>query len=265
MLQGYSGPGIMSALLGAKNAEKANEIVENLRVTTGSIRQVTTRINQDDWPRWSDRIDDVMTWATAATDKIDAVLDEGQALLTDTRAVVTVNRPKIDTTMDNVVVASDNIAGITDRMRSETVDKINALLDKGQEGVDSAANVLERLDNDYTFWRSDIREALAGARQTAQQLKLTSIEVRRSPWKLLYRPKQTELEHELLYEAARSFALAVSDLKAAAASTERLVENHADEIGVDPEVQDRIREFLEGSINRYEDAQQRLIDVLLAE
>ena len=119
--------------------------------------------------------------------------------------------------------------------------------------------------SDYEIWATDITDALANARQVAQQLKLTMIEVRRSPWKLLHRPSRQEQEHELLYASTRAFALAASDLKATAASVQRLLDNHGNEIRQDPKTFQLLTAYLDDSLERYSEAQQRLIDVLLTE
>ncbi len=264
-LTGFSGPGVLAALLGPANAEKTDDIVENARQmmehardAAADVERLTARVTDEDWPRWSSRIDTVMDWAVNATGKFDAVLDDGRAAVSEVRGIVTDNRPRID----DIAV---NVQDITRRLREETVDKINGVLDTGQQGLDRAVSILDKVDREFDGWAPEIRETLAGARQTAQQLKLASIEVRRSPWKLLYRPDASELEHELLYEAARSFAMAVSDLRAAAESTERLVSNHGQEIAASPELRKQVGDFLTGSLDRYEAAQQKLLDVLLAD
>ena len=88
--------------------------------------------------------------------------------------------------------------------------------------------------------------------------------MRRSPWKLLYRPSQTEVEHELLYAAARSFALAASDLKAASESTRRLIERREAEPALSPDTVQKLNDYLLDSLEGYQKAQRRLIDVLIA-
>ena len=265
-LEGFTVPaGAVATLLGADNARKTDEIVENARVmvaqardAVGDVRRLAGRITDEDWPRWSSRIDRVMDWAVGATEKFDVVLEDGRATVAGVRGIVTDNRPRIDDTFEN-------FQEITRRLRVETVDKVNSVLDTGQKGLDRAVSILEKVDREFDGWAPEIRETLAGLRQTSQQLKLASVEVRRSPWKLLYRPDESELEHELLYEAARSFAMAVSDLRAAADSTERLVNNHGEQIAADPELRKRVNDFLAGSLERYQGAQQKLIDVLLTD
>lgn len=60
-----------------------------------------------------------------------------------------------------------------------------------------------------------IERSLANVLIMTGQLKLAAIEIRRTPWRLMYKPKEQELETENLYDAARSFALAASTLDAA--------------------------------------------------
>ncbi len=261
VLEGTPGIGALAGILGPANAVKAEMIIDDFKATSGNIRQLTQRINQDDWPRWADDITEVMSWATSATERVDDLLIEGRGLFADTRGVVAENRESIGAIVTNAQSTSEDMKSVMSRVRTETVDKVHALLDTGQEGLNQASAVLKDLRMDYGIWATDVTETLAAARLTAQQLKLTSIEIRRSPWKLLYRPGRSELEHELLYEAARSFALAGSDLKASSHSARRLLEHHRDEL--DEETVKRINEFLGDSLERYSNAQQRLVDVLL--
>ena len=260
---GISAPGSLAALLGPDNADKASQMIDDLKVSTGNVRDLTTRVSKEDWPRWASRIDDVMTWASEATVKIDAVLDEGHGFLVDTRGVVKENREGIKTIVSYVESGSENLDAIMSTVRNETVAKVHKLLDTGQTGLAQAVDVLESLRNDYEVWAADITETMAGARLTAQQLKLASIEVRRSPWKLLYRPTRTEMEHELLYEAARSFALAGSDLKASSDSARRIIDRYRDEL--DDETAKELNDFLRDSLHRYSNAQERLLDVLVTD
>ena len=69
----------------------------------------------------------------------------------------------------------------------------------------------------------------------------------------------------MLYEAARAFAMAVSDLRAASQSTERLMSDHFAQIETDPELQRRMTQFLSTRIENYEKVQQQLLDVLLSD
>ena len=91
------------------------------------------------------------------------------------------------------------------------------------------------------------------------------MEIRRSPWKIFYTPTPSDVEHELLYSAARSFAFAASDLKASAGSMQRVLDRHGEEALTDPKTMQLLNDYLIDSLEDYEKAQQRLIDVIFTE
>ena len=92
---------------------------------------------------------------------------------------------------------------------------------------------------------------MANAHLTSEQLKLASIEIRRSPWRLLYTPKQKELETDNLYDAARSFAMAAGALDSAVHGLKALSQDEARE----PEDVQRMLDYLEKLVARFEEAE----------
>ena len=282
-IAGIASIGALTTILGPENAAKAGEmfddakqfteflatvpqeydqrvvpILDNADSAAGDIAALTETIRRENWPRWSASVDNVMDWANSTTGTLDEIFENGRAILAD-------NRPKINTTIDNLQASSETVREVTQHVNDETLAKIDELLDTGKSAMDTAVAVLEDVNREFDAWVPDIRDTLANARLAAQQLKLTMIEVRRSPWKVLYQPSVNELEHELLYGAARSFALAASDLKAASESVRRVLEFHSDQIAADPQTAQRLNTFLLDSLTTYEKAQQRLIDVLLTD
>lgn len=252
--------------------ERVVPILDNASEATGNVRDLTARVNDDDWPRWASRVDGVLDWANGTTDTLDAILEEGQGLVTDartgvneTREIINSNAPRIDTTVENVEATSADLRAISEHFNEITVAKVDQLLETGQSALETAEAAVEGFDREFDLWAPEVRDALAAARLSAQQLKLASMEVRRSPWKLLYRPSQSEVEHELLYAAARSFALAANDLKAAGESMRRVLEEHGEEVIADQDVIDRLNAYLLDSLETYEKAQQRILDVLFVE
>ncbi|MCH8343277.1 MAG: hypothetical protein IH983_04750 [Planctomycetes bacterium] len=175
------------------------------------------------------------------------------------------NQTKTDQILDNVMATSGAVREITTRVNEQTIDKVEELLGTGKQAMQEALAVIENIGLDFDRWAPDVREALADARLAAQSLKFAGIELRRSPWKILYKPSKSELEHELLYEAARSFAMAASDLKTASESVQRVMDRHADRLNEDPQIVGRLNAFLLDYLDGYEKAQQRLIDVLLTD
>lgn len=243
--------GLLKATLGTEKEEVADAIVDDLnqaldnaRKITEEVDSVTKDLSEDQWPRWSASLDSIM--------------DDGEALMSESRSLVSDNRENLDS-----IVA--NTESFTARVNGEYADKIASFLDRGQEGLDDAVTLIERIRTDYEGWSVDLGETMANTSLTSQQLKLTSIEVRRSPWKLLYQPSPDELENELLYEATRSFALAAADVKAASDTVRRILADHGDRVAEDPELQERVTRTLLDPLDRYEKVQQQLFDVLLTQ
>jgi ABC-type transporter Mla subunit MlaD len=232
-------------------------VIDDVKATTADARAVVGDLKGQRWPAWADSVDRVMEWANAMPERVNKGLDEATALFTDARGVIADNR-------EDVRAIVSNVEHTTETINTVTIDKVHTLLDSGQEGLDSAVSVLKEAQTDYDVWATDIQETLANATIASQQLKLAMIEVRRSPWRVLYRPSADEVEHEHLYNATRSFAIAAEDLKAAAASVQRVVDSNRADVLRDSESFKRLQQSLMDSMAQYEKAQQRLLDVIIA-
>ena len=281
-IDGTVAVGLLSTLVGPDNADQTGKIIDNITelsgflvkvpaeyeehivpilekadTTLGEASDVAGKINKD-YDRWRLTVNDVMDRANRIAENIEKTTDEA-------RAMVEENSPDVGVFIDNMTAFSEDAREISDRVKTETVDKITDLLERGKAGVDSFASAIENIQVKLDAEWPNIDEALANARLASQQLKLTMVEVRRSPWKFLYRPSPTELEHEMLYEAARSFAVAASDLKAASDAMDRVVTLHAGELMDDRATFERLKENLQESYERYNKAQEALFGVLISE
>ncbi len=112
------------------------------------------------------------------------------------------------------------------------LENVNTVLVKVRASVDSAYAALDDIKQTMVH----AREFAGGARSivtqnrgkidgfvtnlktTSENLKAASAEVRRSPWRLLYKPGKDELANLNLYDAARQFAEGAGDVSDAAMS-----------------------------------------------
>ncbi|HRQ74965.1 MAG TPA: hypothetical protein PK098_03505 [Phycisphaerales bacterium] len=279
-IDGAMRSGMLSTLIGDDNAAKTDNffdflgnipdeytqrivpIIDDVQATTGNVRAVTTALREENWPEWSEKVSEILAWANDLQGSIESALAEGKGLMTDGRAILEENRANVRTITERGAGAATKADEILSTVQEETVHKVHEFLDNGNDGLRKAVALIERLQLDYEAWATDLGDALGNASLASHQLKLAMIEIRRSPWRLLYRPSTTELEHEMLYEAARSFAMAAADLKAASVSVERVLNNHGDALRADEEVFNRVTRSLLDPISRYEEAQRRLLDIL---
>jgi ABC-type transporter Mla subunit MlaD len=283
VIEGSVSAGQLESLLGADTAENVKGFadflgtveqryeddvkpsLDNIQDATAEAKTLVERVGKEDWPRWAEDVDKVTKWAADFTETIDKAAADAQHLLDEGNAMVDRNKDKVDETVEHVRAASENVEAISVKARDETMKQVEDLLGRGEEAMAEVQAAITRARDDYERWETDFSEALGSSNLAAQQLKFAMIEVRRSPWKVLYRPDASELEHEMLYESARSFALAVADVKAAAQSMQRVLDRHGDELAEDPELMQRVRDGLLDPLDRYEAAQQRLFDVLISE
>ena len=272
-IDGFSAPGILTMLVGSENAKKANtmfdgamEAVDNVRVATDDVRALTGRIRHEDWPQWAVRIRHIVDWGADATEQLDRLMDEGEGFLASAHDVIADNRDSIDAIAANVELSSQDLQAIMTRFRSESMDQLDRMLDSGANAMAKADGILADLSIALGYWVPQFDETLADVRLSAQQIKLTAVELRRGPWKLLYRPSKDELEHELLYDSVRSFAFAAADMKASATAVERILDKHTADLGDgNAALFDMMTQNLLESMQAYEAAQQKLLDVLQSE
>ncbi len=242
-------PGILSSTgFGEEQAEALRQIIDRARETTDRINEITKRFSdtvvpdvetivgstRERYPTWLDRIDSITANADetvargpAIAAEIEQRVAEFRGFIEDVRPIIDENREQIRIAIGNFEDASANTKEVTaqarsfmDRLNGEMSDKAVAILESGQAGLEEARSAIGKADSIVSEQRPQIRASLANFRLASDQLRDTLVEVRRSPWRLLYRPDTRELEYELLYDAARSYAGAVTNLRGAAESLE---------------------------------------------
>jgi hypothetical protein len=287
---GAAGGGMLASVLGADTAEAFEElkadaldfgdllarmdeeynervvpILDNLTASSEDVREVIADARDVRWPAWADNVDEIFVWADGMTGELDATVATGRGLLTEARETLDANREKIDNIVANTESASVDISELAAHLNSETVAKLDSLLERGRVAMDEAVTTITEARTSFTTWSAQTDEILADLSLAAGQLKFGLMEVRRNPWKLVYRPTDAEFDHELLYEATRAFAMAAADLKASSGSFSRLLEHGGEQLAGDEERLQRMSEGLRASFERYEAAQEQLLDVLTEE
>jgi uncharacterized protein YoxC len=116
----------------------------------------------------------------------------------------------------------------------------------------------------------DIKDLVGGARidkilsnvtDISTNLKLTSREVRRAPWKLLYRPGQKEFKIQALVDSAGAFAAGAEQLDTAALRLKTLVDSDDKQL-TDREELEKMISQLEASFQQFQKAEQKFWEEL---
>ncbi len=190
--------------------DKAGPVVDEVQVAVNNMKQATEDVKQITGnyrtrsAGWADRVDRI-------TGNIDQATGTVNQLVKD-------KRETIGQTVDDLGAAAGNVKAVTVRAKGETMDQITVALNKADAALENVRHATDQLKTLAVGQRPVLERAIANAQITTGQLKLTAIEVRRSPWRLLYKPDDKELATDNLYDAARSFALAAGALDSAAQS-----------------------------------------------
>jgi len=249
----------------AEASERANAILgtvepqvggalESFTATMDDARSITADVRER-VPRIADGVESTIAQAgeladrwTALAGSIERRAEQAGELLASAQGAIDENRPGV-----RDVIA--DLRELASRTRAEVLPDLASAADNAQRASAQAATLLEQES-------PGLRRMLANLRLASDQAKLAMLEIRRSPWRLLQRPSTRELESELVYDAARSFATAASDLRAASDS---LLALSTDEAGpVDLTGRERavrsLHEELVATFDRFRQAEQALLD-----
>lgn len=266
--------GVLASILGPYNATKANKVIDDFVAFSAFLASIPNEYKvkvvplldnagtvvsdlRTDYTDWRTKVGTALNSAETSMVKLDASM-------TDVKGILERNGPKIDTTIASLNTASASANDALKHLNQETIPLVDSALRHGESAVDSFGKSVDIVHTLLLERSPDIAEMLSNLRTSAAQLKLTSMEVRRSPWKVLYSPNSDEVAHENLYESARSFAMAAGDLRAAGESLRLVIERDPGRYEADVKFREAVQAMVLDALAKYELAQQRLNDVLLS-
>ena len=185
--------------------------------------------------------DDLRTKVTSVGKKASSALTRLDEMLADTQTLVRKVNARRNKWLDHLDHITENSDAGTKTLR-ELID----------QNAGQIANMLADLHDLVAGQRPVIERTMANMHLASEQLKLTTIEVRRAPWRLLYEPGKTELETDNLYDSARSFAQAAASVEATVASIRSL-----DSDSVAAQRLDKLLKYLEALQTSFQKAEEQ--------
>jgi phospholipid/cholesterol/gamma-HCH transport system substrate-binding protein len=201
--------------------------------------------------------------------------------------------PKLNKVLDHANVISSSLADVLgpgkgETELKETIDDVHAIADSARGRVpellarlDDAAEKLNTVLEQTRGTLVDLKQVAANAKvfsasarsiltdnrsridriilslkETGENLKGASAEIRRSPWRLLYRPAPNEMANLNLYDAAREFADGASALQDSATALRDASEDPA----VDPQKLKAMMAQLQTAFNTFRAAEDKFWD-----
>ena len=287
VLEATSGGGVMATLLGPSDAKKASGVMENVEEFTAFLTKIPDEWNTEvmpmltdarttlgqvrsDYTQWSTRIGETIENIDQASRKLDEAMDEAGPILAGANQgverinmLLKENTPRLDESMQNIMAMTEDGRAVMSEFRTKTMGQIDEILQSGLSGVKTLDDSLTSVNNELILRMPDVSMMLANLRQATAQLKLTTLEVRRNPWKLLYTPTSEVLEHENLYESARSYVMATSELESAAQAFKSVFELSPKTLEDRPELRDEVINYVLESLKRFKTAQERLFSEIV--
>ena len=237
-------------------------VATDIEATAAAARRSVEGV-ESDLATWRANISTALANAESASAKFPGMTDDAKIVLADAkemirsgRAVIDENRPRID----NIFASADTIvAGV----RDDWMPRGTQLIDQAREGVAHFESVGRTASDLATEQRPGLERTLANLRTASDQLKFLAIEVRSQPWRLLHRPDTKELENQLLYDSARSYALAVGDLREASEAMDAIVSSAQANGQVDLAEMQAMRAKLQQAFEGYAKAEADLLDRMM--
>ena len=270
--------------LGIGDAEKENlqEILANLRhLTDDARREVPTILSHlqataANLEKTTDEVQDVLpdlrVKLVATVADLNEAAKKAKVALDKTDAMLEENRYNIE----EAIFSARRLAEKADADGSALLAKANQMMTKMEKDVEpiltnlkAASESLKAAMADFRVMagdsktvtvtnKSNIHKTLLNLRMTSEHLKAVAEEVRRAPWRLLARPDQKEVETLNLYDAARAFASAATDLDSCTDTLQTIVQAKQEGLDVDPEVLKGMVQRLEETFKRYREAEDAL-------
>lgn len=239
-----------------------DELAPKIRESTASLASMVDQA-ESKWPLWLGQVDGVLADAKAASARLEPTLasaDEGvaeaRAVISSVQEAIDANRPGVDRIVANVDKASERVAG-------PTLDRLDESLADAQKALEGVRVLAVETGDLLVEQTPSIRKALANMRLASDQLRLVMTEIRSQPWRLLVRPDTRELQQQLLYDSARSYASAVSDLRAATESLEAVARQSDGAPGLDRQSLAELQTKLRQAFDDYQQREREFLDRLI--
>lgn len=242
------------------------EIEPDIKSTVASVREFADKVNTR-MDAWDQHVTALLRDLDEAADEARPLLQSAQRGVADARNLMASVQARIDANREKIDRALTNVQSITERARFETVDKINSVLDKGSVAVESFTALGDEANLILSREGPEIHRTIANIRKMSEQGNLMVAELRAQPWRVLKPPSKEDLEKEPLYNAARSYAEAVGDLRAASESLESVIAQVESDgrsaTLVDPQTVLGMTRSVETAFERYQNAEQQLLRLLM--
>jgi ABC-type transporter Mla subunit MlaD len=241
-----------------------SSLLASLGRSSPQLEGALTQINQQTVPRVNQAVDHADTLIKHVDSKVDPVADSAKHALTEVGDVLGDGKTDIRGTLKNLNSATGTIAAklppIADQITAAltkidtSLTTAHATLVDIQKAAANTKDLTGSLRAVIVENRGKLDGIVAGLKVTSDNLKEASIEIRHSPWRLLYKPTPEEMTNVNVYDAAREFAQGANSLSDTTTALRDLLNDpHADKA----QIQQMIDQ-LQTTFNNFHQVEQKL-------
>jgi ABC-type transporter Mla subunit MlaD len=191
------------------------------------------------------------------TEKAVEMMEAIRALFGDTtvdfRTTVANLRKSTDSVREKLPGILDKVDGALAKVDT-AVDKVNKAMVEVHAAVVNAKDLTAGAKSVVVGNRSKLDSMIASLKTTGDNLKAATAEIRRSPWRLLYKPAPNEMANLNLYDAARQFAEGANELNDTAGALRDAVKNDQ----TSPEELKKLMEKVDQSFANFKQVEDKL-------
>jgi flagellar hook-basal body complex protein FliE len=193
--------------------------------------------------------------------KLDATLEAAHAAIEQMKTVV--NDERIDKIMHNLTETSSNLKLATSKL-DNTISVVSDLFQQELKKIDATLETAHAAIKHMKTVVKDERidKIMHNLTETSSNLKLATQEIRRAPWKLLYKPGKKEFRIQALVDSAGTFASGAETLDSTSLRLRRLMDEMNVSQDVDKERIDAMLIELEDSFNQFQKAEKKFWEEL---
>jgi phospholipid/cholesterol/gamma-HCH transport system substrate-binding protein len=206
-------PDPKSSFLNNLGDVKVAETVANVNATVTHVR---SKIDPafDRYNTIADRATETMTNARDAMGHARDIVGEGKGDLKGTFANLNATSANVKEKLPEIL---EKASALVTKLHA-SVDKVQTTLDDVKATVANTKDVSASARQVISGNKTKLESMIASLKTTGDNLKAASSEIRRSPWRLLYKPGKGEMANLNLYDSARQFAEGANDMNDAAAA-----------------------------------------------
>lgn len=239
---------IAGSILNEFDANQANAILPKVRKVIGSLESAAAKAAQI---AANIQFETTQGEEKAAMGKIHRSIDHINKITADAQPKISDTLSAARDTIQQIrKYAKDDIAEILTTLRQSNTELLKITKDFSTVSAHAKEIIVLHRDN--------IDEIIDNMAQVSANLKAASKEIRRNPWRLIYKPDGRELHSQNIYDAARAFSNGAEQLDQAIAKMTLLSKASIKGIPSDDPMLLKVRKQLEEAFGKFTKAEQAL-------